>query len=198
MVDSSKKRLTWVLVLLSNLLVAGLAFMVARWPASGGIEIQPPQATPLPTPTRTPAPLRVYVSGAVNTPGVYTLPPNSITEDALSAAGGLTTDAESGAVNLAAPLRDGEQLHIPARGEPTPSSPPTAEPASSAPSGPVNINTATVEELDTLPGIGPTYAARIVQYREGNGPFRTVDALLLVQGIGPATLEKLRPFVTVE
>ncbi len=182
----------WVLLGLSYLLVAGLAFLVARRPATGGVEILPPPPTQTPEVTATPAAVRVYVSGAVNAPGVYTLPPGSIAEDALQLAGGPTEDADLAFVNLAATLRDGQQLHVPAFGqEPLPTVPVTALPLL------VNVNTADADELETLPGIGPVTAGKIIAYREEHGPFRTVDALLLVPGIGPATLENIRGFITV-
>lgn len=190
------KRGGWVGLALSYILVAGLAFLAARWPAPGSVQILPPEPSPTRAPTATPAPVRVYVSGAVRMPGVYILPPGSIAQDALEAAGGAAQDADLAAVNLAALLSNGQQVHIPRVGEKT-----TAKSAATATpgfSGLVNINTATAAELERLPGIGPALAARIVQYRQEHGPFRTVDALLLVSGIGPATLEKIRALVTVE
>lgn len=195
MADRFSRRRTWVLVFLSNALVAGLAFLAARWPAPGGVQIVPPP-TVAPTPAPTASPVRVHVAGAVASPGVYTLPPASIVQDALLAAGGPSADADTDSLNLAAPLIDGQQLYVSRVGQAAPPSP-SWTPAPT-PSGPININLASAEELETLPGIGPTYARRIVEFREQNGPFRTLDALMLVSGIGPATLEKIRPHVTVE
>ena len=189
------RRRGWVALILSNLLVAGGAFLIARWPAPGGVDIlpPPPAATMLPSPT--PAPVRVHVSGAVMSPGVYTLPSGSIAQDALDLAGGPAEGADLSAVNLALPLADGRQLNILRVGEPTPKSPPASAPA---PTGPVNVNTASTAELEALPSIGPVIAERIIQYRQQHGPFRTVDALLLVPGIGPATLEKFRDLIVLE
>lgn len=186
-----KTRRGWILLGVSYILVAGLTFLVARWPSSGGVEILPP-AVDTAEATATSAPIRVYVSGAVNRPGVYTLAADSIAEDALQSAGGPTEDADLTLVNLAATLRDGQQLHVPAFGqEPVPTVSLTTLPLL------VNVNTAGAAELQTLPGIGPVTADSIIAYREEHGPFRTVDALLLVPGIGPATLEKIRGFVAV-
>ena len=146
----------------------------------------------------------VSVEGAVTRPGVYTLPSGSRVNDALIAAGGVSADADLTALNLAARLRDGQRLIVPAvpaaladgpsasGGSPVPSHAPPE-----APSGRININTATIEELDTLPGIGPAKAQAIVEYRTAHGPFRTVDELVLVDGISPAMLERLRPLITV-
>lgn len=187
-----KARRNWVFLGLSYLFVAGLAFMAARWPATGGVEIVLPPSAATSEAAATPAPIRVYVSGAVNSPGVYTLPHSSIAEDALQQAGGPAEDADLTFVNLAAPLQDGQQLHVPAVGqEPLPTVPVSSLPLL------VNVNTAGTDELETLPSIGPVTAANIVAYREEHGPFRTVDALLFVPGIGPATLEKIRGFITV-
>jgi competence protein ComEA len=147
-------------------------------------------------PSPTPGLARVYVSGAVRSPGVYTLPPGSIAQDAVQAAGGPTQDADLSLVNLAARVADGQQVHVPRVGEKVAQKSSTAVPRS--PSSPLNINTATAAELEQLPGIGPSLAARIVQYRQEHGPFRTVDALLLVSGIGPATLDRIRPLITVD
>jgi competence protein ComEA len=188
-----KTRRGWILLGVSYILVAGLAFLVARWPSSGSVEILQPPATQTPETAATPAAIRVYVSGAVHSPGVYTLAPDSIAEDALQLAGGPTEDADLTLVNLAATLHDGQQLHVPAFGqEPVPTVPLTALPLL------VNVNVADAAELQALPGIGPVTADSIIAYREEHGPFRTVDALLLVPGIGPATLEKIRGFVAVQ
>jgi len=152
-----------------------------------------PTATPLPTPT--PLPLRVYVCGAVKAPAVYRLPPGSLVEDAIRAAGGPTDDADLVRINLARELLDQQQVYVPRLGEdlsyPTLSGGvgPSTEPH------PVNINTATAAELETLPHIGPGLARQIVDYREAYGPFQSVEDLLNVPGIGPSTLEELREWV---
>ena len=187
------------------LLFAAYLLFGQRRPAAQPIEILPP---PTVTPasiieTPTPARLRVYVSGAVVSPGVYRLPPDSLVEDAIDMAGGATSDADLVAVNLAHPLVDGEQIYVPVQGEAAPppvssSQPSTQQKAStdsdsSAPGRLIDINTASAAELETLSGVGPKTAAAIIEGR----PYATVDDLLRVKGIGPATLEKLRPYVTV-
>lgn len=179
------------------------------------------------------ATVRVHVAGAVNNPGVYTLPAQGRAVDAIAAASGAAADADLDRVNLAGSLSDGVQIYVPHRGE-------TAAPAQIQPNGgtanagqgnaangavqngasqggtqpqpartltpagstqkgsaPVNINTATAEELQTLPRIGPAMAQRIIAWREAHGGFRSVDELDAVPGIGPSMLENLRPLVTV-
>ena len=181
-------------LILSNLLVAGVVFLLARMPAPGGVEILPPP-TDVVFPTFTPSPARVYVSGAVKTPGVFTLSPGSIVRDAIDMAGGFADGADLSSVNLAARLSDGQQVQVSLTGELRPNRTPQA---AATLSGPVNINTASASELEALPGIGPVLSQIIIQYRQEHGPFRTVDALLLVPGIGPATLEKIRGLVTLD
>jgi competence protein ComEA len=145
----------------------------------------------------------VDVAGAVVVPGVYELAAGSRAHDAIEIAGGLAPDAEVDALNLAAPLRDGDRLYVPHRGVPVPTViQPTggssATVGSSTPvAGPIDLNRATVAELDVLPGIGPATAAAIVAYREQVGPFAAIDDLLKVQGIGPAKLDAIRDLVVV-
>ena len=137
----------------------------------------------------------VDVAGAVVLRGVYHLRPGSRVQDAVKAAGGLAADANSDAVNLAAPVTDGQRVYVPHLGE---VAPPVGEPGSptSAP-GPVNINTATAEQLDRLPGVGPATSAAIIAHRTRYGPFTSVDGLADVRGIGPAKVAALRGLVTV-
>jgi competence protein ComEA len=140
----------------------------------------------------------VHVAGAVAEPGVYELPSGARVHNAIEAAGGQLPRADSAALNLAALLVDGERIYVPRRGESVPIATNSAGSGSvGAPSGPVDVNHATVEELDELPGIGPTTAAAIVDHREQNGPFATVDDLEAVRGIGPAKLDAIRDLVTV-
>lgn len=189
------------------------------------IVIQPaPSATPLPPPTAspTPAPLIVYVNGAVRAPGLYTLPPGSRVAEALAAAGGLRPDAFGDGVNLAAPLSDGLQIFIATRSQadeqqldtqliqrsgvialPTvPEVAADADGSATAPAasagGKVNINTADSALLDTLPGIGPATAQKIIDYRETVGPFQTIEEILNVAGIGEAKFAAIRELITVE
>ena len=155
-----------------------------------------------PPPTATPTPIRVHLIGAVNAPGVYELPRGSILQDALNAAGGLTPSAEAGRLNLAKPLNDGEQIVIPealAPGQPTSTPDPRVPlPTAPSPAGLININTATQAELESLPEIGPATAQRIIEYRNANGPFFAIDDIQNVRGIGPATFEAIKPFITVK
>lgn len=171
-------------------------------------------AHPTPQPSQA-TEVRVHVAGAVNNPGVYTLPANGRAVDAIAAASGAATDADLDRVNLAGELTDGMQLYVPRRGEtaaPAPIQPNTAQGGGSQPqrtltpsggtgtpaaSAPVNINTATAEQLQSLPRIGPAMAQRIITWREAHGGFRSVDELDAVPGIGPTLLETLRPLVTV-
>jgi competence protein ComEA len=164
------------------------------------ILITPPPPTPTAGPTETPVMIRVYVSGEVRHPAVYELAPGSIAQDAVTAAGGFTADANQVAINLALPLADGMQLHVPGPDAPTPG-PGLIDGAASvpgAPQGPININMATLEQLDTLPGIGPSTAGNIIDYRQSNGPFQSVDDVINVPGIGPVKLEQIRPLITVD
>jgi competence protein ComEA len=142
--------------------------------------------------------LVVHVAGAVVSSGVYRMPPGSRVIDAVQQAGGLAADAQPDAVNLAAPLSDGERVYVPRQGEVVPVTASSAGigTGSTAPPGPIDINRATADELDSLPGIGPATAAAIVAHRDQFGPFGSVDDLADVRGIGPAKLEALRGLVT--
>lgn len=190
-----------IMIVLCNLVLLGAAVLLLRRPPSPQgpvlqIATAPPTLTPVPTPT--PAPLRVYVSGAVAHPDVYQLPSGSIVKDALAAAGGALPGADLARLNLAQQLFDQQQVHVPLAGEtppPVSSSAQTISPSSG--SGCLDINRATLEELDGLPGIGSTYAQRIIEYRAAHGPFQDVEELAEVKGIGPATLEKIRDLVCV-
>jgi competence protein ComEA len=156
------------------------------------------RAGPLPAPTAeaSPALLIVHVAGWVSRPGVYELPEGSRVIDALESAGGPKRGAELSALNLAAPLADGQQVLVPRSAPASPSGGVAAEMGAAA-TALVNVNTATAEELETLPGIGEVLAATIVQYREEHGPFTSVDQLVDVSGIGEVTLEEIRDLVTV-
>ena len=139
----------------------------------------------------------VHVVGAVRRPGLYRLDEGSRVADAVALAGGAGAKADLTGVNLAAPLVDGTQVLVPRRGEAVTASGGVASPGGAAASspGPVRLSTATLDELDALPGVGPVTAQRILQYREEHGPFGSVDELDAVPGIGPARLEQLRELV---
>lgn len=150
----------------------------------------------------------LHVLGAVADPGIVELPLGSRVVDAIAAAGGPTDDADLAAVNLARVLVDGEQLRLPAVGEVLPGAAGSAGPVGGAGSagaagsgvsadGRININTADAAGLEQLPGVGPAIAARIIAWRDENGPFRSVDELTAVSGIGEKTLDGLRDQATV-
>ncbi|QXC61543.1 ComEA family DNA-binding protein [Aquihabitans sp. G128] len=160
--------------------------------------------------------LVVQASGAVAHPGVYRLAAGARVDDVVRAAGGLGPQADADRVNLAAPVADGERVWIPRTGEDAPpdvvagggggtstgsgagtGGAGSGGAGSTAPAGPVDLNQATAEQLDTLPGVGPATATAILAYRDEHGPFTSVDDLLEVRGIGDAKLEQLRPLVTV-
>lgn len=166
------------------------------------VQILPPLPTNTPAPTHTPSPVVVYVTGAVQSPqDLLELPHGSRVADAITAAGGPANDANLEAVNLAQILHDGDMIYVPFLStEPdTTTSFPVSSPTPNTTSAtaPVNINSATLEELDALPGIGPVKAQAIIDYRTANGPFASIEDVTNVTGIGPATLENLRPFITV-
>jgi competence protein ComEA len=131
----------------------------------------------------------VDVTGAVARPGVYRLPSGARVTDAIKRAGGATGSALLEAINLAARLADGQQVVVPRKG---PGGVPLAAAAGASEEGPISLGTATVEQLDTIDGIGPVTAEDIVEFREQHGGLSSVDQLDQVSGIGPATMESLR------
>ena len=182
-----------VIGLLAGLLVAGALYVTTRVPVGQPIIL-------LPTPTT--QPIYVFISGAVKHPGVYKLPSGSRYVEAVQMAGGFSSEADLSQVNLAKKLIDEEQLVIPGgTGNPAPEltiggngllytpTPPAGKP--------VNLNTASADELDKVPGIGPTAAQKIVEYRTANGPFTRIEDLLKVPGIGPTILDEIRGQVTI-
>ncbi|MBB2974528.1 competence protein ComEA [Microbacterium endophyticum] len=139
----------------------------------------------------------VHVSGAVAAPGLYQLSSDARVMDAIAAAGGFSDDADSASINLARPVSDGEQLHVAIPGEQPASGSGSAGSGAVDGSALVNVNTADVAILDTLPGVGPAIAQRIVDWRTENGRFNSVDDLLAVPGIGDSILAGLRDLVSV-
>jgi competence protein ComEA len=188
------------------LLAAAAGWWLLR-PGAEPIEQRLPMATapPVPEPvvvTTVPPELVVQAAGAVTRPGVYRLPAGSRVIDLIDAAGGAAGDADLQALSLAAILGDGQRVRVPRVGEQLPASElggsgTGAANGSGPPSGPVDLNAASVDELDALPGIGPATAQAIIAHRDEHGPFTAVDELLDVRGIGAARLEALRDLVTV-
>ncbi|MEC5149977.1 helix-hairpin-helix domain-containing protein [Cryobacterium sp. GrIS_2_6] len=175
-------------------------------PASGAAGSGTGRASPSPDAAPTPV-ILVHVLGAVLRPGLFELPVGARVVDAVSAAGGFTAAADPAGTNLARPLSDGEQVYLPAIGETVPGgaagtggtggSAAGSGGAAGLPAVKVNLNRATVSELDALPRIGPAMAQRIVDYRSANGPFAAIEDLRNVTGIGEKTFETLKDLVTV-
>lgn len=175
------------------LVLAALVGAVLAWTASGrgvsSVTEAPADDAPA---IAEPLTVTVHVLGAVASPGLYTLPEGARVVDAVAAAGGFADGADRAAMNLARVLVDAEQLRVPVVGETT------AEGAAGVGAdGRVNLNTADRAALETLPGVGPALAERIIAWREANGGFRSVDDLLEVSGIGEKTLEGMRDAVVV-
>lgn len=163
--------------------------------SAGPTSSQVPNTVADAVPSTTSAEVVVHVAGAVVTAGVYRMPAGSRVVDAVQRAGGLAANAEADAINLAALLVDGQRVYVPRVGEPVPATSGGGAPTTMP--GPIDLNRATADELDALPGVGPATAAAIVAYREQHGPFGRVDDLAQVRGIGPAKVEALRGLVTV-
>jgi competence protein ComEA len=206
--------MSYLLGSLTTLLIVGGGQFLLRRPDPPPIVLHPPPtaaptATPGPTETPLPAPtsasITVYVSGAVQQPGLYQLPGEARVGDALVAAGGMTADANAALVNQAEKLLDGAQVHVPNNSAEAQASMMQTESKVAAPaalnstvtdtsSGRINVNTASLEELDSLPGIGPSKAQAIID----NRPYANLSDLERVPGIGPSTLAELRDLVTVQ
>ena len=198
--EAARRRGLLILGFLLALIVGFVTgYFTPRSQTNSPIVVSTPLPTPTPLHTPTPAPIRVYISGAVQQPAVYELPVGSIVQDAVTAAGGPSSDADLDHINLAVELRDQQQVYVPRQGETNP--PPVISGGGSDSGGTasaqVNINTATAAELETLPRIGPTTAQRILEYREANGPFATIEDIQNVPGIGPATFEGFQDMITV-
>ena len=153
-----------------------------------------------PSSTKTPSlpsTVIVYVSGAVSAPDVYVLPLDARVKDLVVAAGGLTADADPERLNLAERLKDSDHIHVPRQGEAADEGAGVDNTAGTAQSGPLDLNTASASDLDSLPGIGQSFAERIIEYRTTNGPFTSVEDLQKVKGIGAALFAKIAPLVKV-
>jgi len=193
--ETASSRTTIIaFIIVAIMIVAGGALLLTSTPPPVQITINPPEPTATDSPTATPEPILVYITGEVSEPEqTLTLPHDSRVQDAIDAAGGLTEDADLERVNLAGLLRDGDQVHVPASGDAAAAAIPT-------PSGGtlIFINSATQEELETLPGVGPAMAARIIEHREANGDFTSFEDLDAVSGVGPAMIENLQDLISFE
>ena len=175
--------------LLSGLTAAGLMLLILSSRKRIPIELHPPP---------TPGPVQIHVAGAVENPGVYTLPRPAISVEAIHAAGGPLEKADLDRVNLAAELEDGQRLYVPFLPE-SGAAPAEERPAAALdPRSALDINTATLTELETLPGIGPSLAQKIIDYRETHGLFNSVEELLSISGIGPAKLDQIREMIRAD
>lgn len=186
---------TGVVVALVAALVVGGLLVWGRKPAAA---IAPPATAPAAGASAGASPsatdVYVHVAGAVRRPGLYALPPGGRVADAIDVAGGATARADLDLLNLAAPLADGMKIEVVTRGAATATA--STAPATTAPAA-VSLNSADAGQLETIPGVGPVTAAAILAYRDEAGPFTSVEQLMEVSGIGPATLESIRPYVTL-
>jgi competence protein ComEA len=193
--ELSRRRILFAVGCAALLFFLGSKLLAGPQTSAG---VAPPAAPPTETALATTA-VVIDVVGAVRRPGLYRLEQGSRIADAVSRAGGATPKADLALINLAAPLADGEQVVVPKRGTAAFGAPTTAAGSSGAggaPSGgPVHLGTATLEQLDSLPGIGPVTAQKILDYRQKHGAFTSVDALDAVPGIGPARLDQLKDLV---
>lgn len=183
-----------VIGLLLGLLLAGGVWLAARAPQGESVELRP---------APTPEPIQVHVAGAVVRPGLYDMPEGSRVMDAIEAAGGLVAEADKNGLNLAARVEDAQKLEVPFVAGFVPEADQgfaVISDGTPSPSGGeelVDINIASLEELDALPGIGPTTAQKIIAYREENGPFARIEDIVNVSGIGAVAYENIKELITV-
>ena len=201
------KQIAYVLIgLLVGFILAGALFLVTSLPDGKPVALEPP-------PTK--VSIEVQVIGGVARPGVFSFPEGSRVQDAITAAGGLIVGIDPNTINLVAKLQDGQQLNV--AGGTGESSPPGSNgPFSVIPTsgGPftviptpggspsttdlININTATLSDLESLPGIGPTTAQKIIDYRTVHGPFNAISDIMNVAGIGPATFDRIQGLISTQ
>ncbi|MGB9793599.1 helix-hairpin-helix domain-containing protein [Caldisericum exile] len=186
------KKLIVILILLVFIALGigmyiGKTYLVSNKEQTQTLDIQNTQEL-------SPEKIKVYVTGEVKHPDVYELEENSIIKDAITLAGGVTENADLISINLAKKLTDGEEVIVPAKENSTSNS---TVSASNAKTGKININSATKEELMTLPGIGEVKANAIIDYRTKNGPFKSIHDIVNVSGIGEKTFEKIKDLITV-
>jgi competence protein ComEA len=185
--------------------VAAIVATAAGWwlarPSPDPVELSLPSALAAPSSTAAQADeagVYVHIAGAVTQPGVYRVLDGARVTDLIDAAGGPQADADLDQLNLAAPVLDGSRIVVPRVGEVLPAGAAVGAPnADATPAGPLDLNAATVDQLDELPGVGPSTAAAIVAHRDEVGGYQSVDELLDVRGIGPAKLDAIRDLVTV-
>jgi competence protein ComEA len=173
--------------ILFGLFIAALVWVVVRNPSGEAVTLRP---------VPTDQPIVVHITGAVPRPGVYALPEGARVQDVISAAGGFLAEANKETINLARTLEDGEMLDIPFMEGFSPVLATEAPVIVEASSELININTASSIELENLPGIGPTTAQKIIDYREQNGPFLSIEDIINVSGIGPGTYERIKLLIT--
>jgi competence protein ComEA len=177
-----------------GLLATGVILLATSHPRG-----EPVRLSPLPTTQ----PLIVHVSGAVAHPGIYTLPPGSRVNDAILAAGGISTGADQSGLNLAAPLQDGQLIRVSTNASSQAVVPQEGQVSSGDPTTTIldhliNINTAGQEELESLPGIGPVLAQRIIKYRNAYGLFQTIEDINVIYGLSPETYAMIKDLITVD
>ena len=174
-----KTFINTILGVLIGIILAGIVWNTARQPSGESVQLRPPPTL---------APLSVHITGSVVSPGVYNLPEGSRVADAIDAAGGFLPIANKEDINLAALLEDGTKIIIETR---------SYYDSSGGGTDRININTATLDQLDTLPGIGPSLAQAIIDYRREEGDFQRTDDVTKVSGIGSATYDRIKDFITV-
>ena len=183
-----------------GIMSVGIVFLITRPPRGTPIQLKPPP---------TPSPYIVHVSGAVAEPGIYSLISGSRIQNAIDTAGGHLPSANLDGINMAAFVEDGDQIWVPHQelmlstsqpNEPTSSTTPQTNEENEQPPVAtllININTASISELESLPGIGPQKASEIIAYRDGNGPFERIEEIEMVSGIGPVTFKNIKALICV-
>jgi competence protein ComEA len=196
----SKDHFPWLVVgFFLGAMALGIVVLISRQSRPAPIYITPASPSPTAAPTETPGPLTVFINGQVANPGVIELPEGAIIQDAIEASGGYTSQANSDVVNLAMPLSNGMHIYVPSANEEA-IVPVVTNGSSKSDSvdNKVNINTATIEELEKLPGIGPATAQKIINYRQANGLFQDIEALMNVSGIGLGKFEQIQDLVSLK
>jgi competence protein ComEA len=208
-VQLSRRQIYAYLALAALVVAVGVRYVVlprSHGPSGESLVLAPVTPAPASPAASSPAPstnavgeVVVYVCGAVRAPGIVRLPAGARVADALELAGGASSKAELAAVNLAATVSDGEQILVPARGQAAAVAPAAGGGSAAMPgaSALVNINTASPDELDGLQGVGPATAQKIIDYRTSHGPFKTIDEIKNVPGIGDAKFAAMKDSITV-